>query len=459
MSHRTTRRNFVQLTAAAAVTTPFAGHVFSKSISPNSKLNHASIGVGGKGVSDQAAFSSHKQTQLVAICDVDEQRLDAAYRRAKAQGYEPRKYTDWRELFDQEGDKIDSCNVTVPDHMHAAITMTAMRKGKHVYCQKPLCHDVAEARAIADASKKFGVTTQLGTQGAASFGNRLAVYHLQNGDLGKIKRVVLCSNRPGAIKRYRLPGPRPEKGQPAPKHLHWDQWIGTAPYRDYAPGIYHPTVWRAWQDFGTGWSGDIGCHILDAVWKGLGLTSPKSIHATVQESWKNSPARRRDVFPQSDHITWIFPGNKLTVGDLKMEWFDGNFFPPKDVQAMCELPVYPTESAMIIGEEGSMLVPNGRAEAHLFPHAKFKDIQRPKLEPRSHYHHFLDGCLGKVKNESHFEVAGPMTETVLLGTVAIRTPGQMLYWDSKKLAVTNNADAQMLIKRTYRKGWEVEGLV
>lgn len=458
MSQRTTRRNFVQLTAAAAVGAPLASTVFSKSVTANSKLNHACIGVGGMGAHDLGQYLGHRQTQVVAICDVDEQRLEAAYKTAKSRGNNPRKYTDWRELLDKEGDKIDSCNATVPDHMHAAVSMTAMSKGKHVYCQKPLCHDVAEARAIAEASKKFGVNTQLGTQGAASFGNRLAVYHLQNGDLGKIKRVVLCSNRPGAIKTYRLEGPRPAKGQAAPKHLHWDNWIGTAPYRDFSPGIYHPTVWRAWQDFGTGWSGDIGCHVLDAVWKGLGLTAPKSIHARVQESWQNDAARRADVYPQSDHITWVFPGNKLTDGDLTMEWFDGLFYPPKDVQALCELGSYPAESAMIIGEEGSMIVPNGRPEAHMFPAAKFKGIKRPKLAPRNHYHHFLDGCLGKAKNESYFEVSGPMTETVLLGTVAIRTPGQTLQWDAKKMQITNNADAQKLIKRTYRKGWEVDGL-
>ncbi|CAN5564973.1 hypothetical protein BH23BAC1_BH23BAC1_49650 [soil metagenome] len=160
---------------------------------------------------------------------------------------------------------------------------------------------------------------------ASSIGDRIAVQWIKDGVIGKIKHAYLCSNRPQAIETYRLVGPRPIEGQEPPSKLDWDLWIGTAPLRPYAPEIYHPSKWRAWQDFGTGWSGDIGCHIFDAVWKGLGLKAPTSIVAEVQKSWQDSPERRNDTWPQGDHITWIFPGNNLTESsELPLEWLTEN---------------------------------------------------------------------------------------------------------------------------------------
>src|SRR5213079_2275087 len=188
-----------------------------------------------------------------------------------------RVYSDWRELLEKEGDKIDSVNVAVPDHMHFAIAYNGIQKGKHVYCQKPLCHDVAEVRTLTQAAMKQGVVTQLGTQMASSAHERTAVRWLREGRIGKVTHAYLCSNRPGAVEDYRLKGPRPRTGDPYPASLKWDLWLGTAPVRPYAPGIYHPTKWRAWQDFGTGWSGDIGSHIFDAVWKGLGLQPARTV--------------------------------------------------------------------------------------------------------------------------------------------------------------------------------------
>ena len=248
--------------------------------------------------------------QIVAICDVDANNL----KKASEALPDARTYTDWRELLKKEGDKIDSVNVTVPDHNHFPIAYQAIRKGKHVYCQKPMCHDVAEVRALTEAAVKAGVITQLGTQIAASIGDRTGVQWIKEGAIGKVKHAYLCSNRPSAID-YRLEGPRPPQGQEAPATLNWDLWIGTAPMRPYAPEIYHPMKWRAWQDFGTGWSGDIGCHIFDAVWKGLGLKPPISVIAEVQKSWQESPERKSDNWPQGDHITWMFPGNSFTESE------------------------------------------------------------------------------------------------------------------------------------------------
>ena len=406
------------------------------------------------GFNDFSNFKSHARTQVVAICDVDKTQLD----RAGALVPDARRYTDWREMLAKEGDKIDSVNATVPDHMHALISLSAIKAGKHVYCQKPLCHDVAECRVLAQAAKHSGLVTQLGTQHASGAGDRLGVQLLRDGAVGTIQRVILCSNRPGAIDAYRLVGPRPAKGVQAPAHMAWDLWLGNAPTREFAPSIYHPSKWRAWQDFGTGWSGDIGCHIFDAVWKGLDLHAPLSVTAEVQESWKNDQARRADVWPQSDHITWVFPGNEKSGGkDFTVEWFDGLIYPPADVQALAKeagFNEYPAESAMVIGSDGAMLLPHSSGPV-LLPKAKFMGRVKPKLAGRNHYHHFLDAILGGEMCESHFVQTGPMAETILLGTVAIRVPNTVLQWDARRLRIPNSAEADRLLRRDYRKGWEL----
>jgi predicted dehydrogenase len=407
------------------------------------------------GVGDRGTFARHPKLQIVALCDVDANALKTATKDFP----DARTYTDWRELLEKEGDRIDSVNVTVPDHMHFLIAYNAIQKGKHVYCQKPMCHDVAEVRELTDASVKKGVVTQLGTQMAASQGERTVVHWLKTGAVGKIKHVYLCANRPGAVENYRLAGPRPATGVQPPARLAWDLWLGTAPERPYAPEIYHPVKWRAWLDFGTGWSGDIGCHIFDAVWKGLGLPPALDVIAEVQESWKNSPERRADTWPQGQHITWTFPGNDLTEGKrLPIEWFDGDYFPPESVRALYSVKDYPTESAMLIGTEGALLYELGRSPI-LLPEKKFENHPRPKLEPRDHYHHFVDACLGVAKNESHFAQTGPMTESILLGTVAVRVPGKKLEWNHPGLNFQNDSDseANRLLKRKYREGWHAGG--
>jgi len=443
-----TRRSFLKTLAAAG----FAVPVITRA-NANSNIQHACIGVGGMGGVDLKNFNSHSKTKIVAICDVDSNRLQQAAKEVP----EARKYTDWRELIAREGDKIDSVNVAVPDHMHFPIAMAAVSAGKHVYCQKPLCHDVAEVRALTEATRKAGVKTQLGTQAASGFGDRMGVHYVRQGYIGKVQHVTLCSNRPGAIETYRLVGPRPAERYTAPKNLSWDLWIGNAQARPFAPDIYHPAKWRAWQDFGTGWSGDIGCHVYDATWKAIGLTAPNRVIADVQESWKQSPERRGDTWPQSDHITWTFPGTSMTEKDeITVEWFDGLMYPPEDIRKMYPGKVYPPESALMIGTEGAVLIPNGSGP-QLLPRENFKDIAKPDLEPRSHYHHFLDAILGSAKNESYFEQTGPMTEAILLGTVAIRTPDESLEWDADKLAIPNNPAAHKLLRRDYREGWAVAG--
>jgi predicted dehydrogenase len=448
------RREFLQKAATSVIAVPLILKHSANTVSPNSKLNHACIGVGGMmGWNDLQNFKKHPNVQIVAICDVDSDNL----KKASEALPDARTYTDWRELLIKEGDKIDSVNVTVPDHNHFAISYQAIRRGKHVYCQKPMCHDVVEVRVLTEASVKAGVITQLGTQFASNPGDRTAVRLIKDAVIGKVKHVYLCSNRPGAIDSYRLKGPRPLQGQEVPTNLNWDLWIGTAPLRPYVPEIYHPIKWRAWQDFGTGWSGDIGCHIFDAVWKGLGLKAPNSVIAEVQKSWQESPERKSDTWPQGDHITWMFPGNEFTdLNLLPLEWFDGEIYPPQDVRDLFSGKEYPAESAMLIGTEGAMLIPHQKMPV-LLPESKFKDYKTPELEPRNHYHQFVDACLGSVKTESHFSQTGPMTESILLGTVALRVPEKVLEWNSVNMKFPNYPDANKYLRRIYRKDWQIAG--
>ncbi|GBF20558.1 MULTISPECIES: Gfo/Idh/MocA family protein [Arenibacter] len=447
------RRKFLDSITTAALAVPFLANSAVSFTSTEKKLRHACIGVGGMGWHDLQNFKEHPNVQIVALCDVDAKNLQKA-----AEVFpDARTYSDWRELLEKEGDNIDSVNVTVPDHNHFAIAYRAIQNGKHVYCQKPLCHDVAEVRKLTEVAIKAGVITQLGTQHASGKGDRSAVQILKDGVIGKVKHAYLCSNRPEAIERYRLPGPRPPQGQDVPSHLNWDLWTGTAPMRPYAPNIYHPAIWRAWQDFGTGWSGDIGCHILDAVWKGLDLKAPISVMARVQDSWQESSERNGDTWPQGDHITWMFPGNELTASDiLPLEWFDGEFYPPWEVQALFHGKPYPAESALLIGTEGALLMPHKEMPV-LLPENKYVDYQMPTLEDRNHYHHFVDACLGSEKNDSHFAQSGPMTEAILLGTVAIRMPDTVLKWDPVNMSFPNQPKANKFLQREYRKGWGVAG--
>jgi predicted dehydrogenase len=283
------------------------------------------------------------------------------------------------------------------------------------------------------------------------------VQWLKEGIIGKVRHAYLCSNRPGAVETYRLVGPRPAQGETPPATLDWDIWVGTAPMRPYVPGIYHQTKWRAWQDFGTGWSGDIGCHIFDPVWKGLGLHAPLSVIAEVQQSWKDSPARRADTWPQADHITWKFPGNHLTDGELTLEWFDGAFYPPEEIRALYSVEKYPAESSILIGTDGALLIPH-QGTPVLLPESKFKDHPRPKMEEQNHYHNFVNACLGGPPTQSHFAQTGPMTEAIILGTVAIRVPDTLLEWDAVNMKFPNHPEAEKYLKRTYREGWKVDHL-
>ncbi|MDD4019316.1 MAG: gfo/Idh/MocA family oxidoreductase, partial [Kiritimatiellae bacterium] len=232
--------------------------------------------------------------------------------------------------------------------------------------------------------------------------------------------------------------------------------------RGYAPGIYHPFMWRAWQDFGTGLMGDNGCHFFDSSWKGVGLTAPLSVKAEVQESWKNTPARRADNWPQCQHVTLTFPGTPASGGkEITVDWYDGAMPPPPDLQKYAKdagLNSFPQQGSLVIGTEGVMLMAHGTAP-RLLSDGRLDKYPKPKLPPHTnHYHHYLDACLGGEKTESDFTRTGPMNEAIMLGTIAARFPDTLLRWDAANMRITNVEEANKLVGRTYRKGWSIPGL-
>jgi predicted dehydrogenase len=416
------------------------------------------------GGADLSNFKTHARTQIVALCDVDKERL------AKAASDFPgaRTYTDWRDLLAKEGDRIDSVNIAVPDHMHTLIAARAMRAGKHVYCQKPLCHEIAECRLLRDTAKQMKVVSQLGVQHSASVGDRMAVQMLKDQAVGTVEHLYLFSTRKGVS---RIEVTRPEKADPVPPSLDWDLWLGTAPDRPYADKIYHPLLWRIWQDFGSAWVGDIGCHLHSAFWLGLGLTAPLSVKAEVQESWKSTPARFKDTWPQGAHITWTYPGNRKTGGKpLTVDWYDGmrgiaaaNLLPPPELAALAQevgLEKLPDEGAVVVGSEGWILFPHGTAPRLIMKDPSAAKPAKPKLPPcPSHYHEFLDACVEGKRSSADFSRVAPMVEAVLLGNVAERVPDTLLSWDAATMTIPNVPAANRFLRRAYRKGWELPGLV
>ncbi len=459
------RRRFLTASAlgAAGFFSGCASTPQPRPLAPNSKLNHACIGVGGMGGADISNIKTHANTQIVALCDVDRTRLEQA---AKAfPGV--RTYTDWRELLAKEGDRIDSVNVSVPDHNHTIIATHAMRAGKHVYCQKPLCHEIAECRLLKDTARRHGVITQLGIQHSAGVGDRMAVAYHQAGVIGAVEHIYVFSNRKG-VSRIRVL--RPEKADPVPPSLEWDLWIGTAPFRPYAEKIYHPLIWRIWQDFGSGWIGDIGCHLFSSVWKGIGLTTPIYVKAEVQEEWKREPARFKETWPQGAHITWVFPGVKASANKpITVEWFDGmtgeaapNLLPPPELQELAKevgLERLPDEGSVVAGSEGWMILPNSAGPRLVFKNRQAAKPPKPVLPNwPNHYHEFLDGCVAGRRTSADFATVAPMVEAVLLGNVAERVPDKLLKWDACRMRIKNSQEATRYLRRAYRKGWELDGL-
>lgn len=434
------RRHFLQTSAALAAAAALPSSV--RAASPNGKLRTAHVGVGGMGGADLGSIASHAKVEVFALCDVDENTLKGA----AARHPNAKLFRDYREMIDKLGDTVDAVVVSTPDHTHAPAAMTALNAGKPVYCQKPLTHEVFEARRLREVAAQKKLVTQMGIQVHSSSVYRRAVRMIQDGVIGKVSRVYAWSN-----KNWGYDGAAFSANQAPPANLDWNLWIGTASERPFTPGVYHPGNWRKLVDFGTGTLGDMGVHIFDTPYAALKLTAPKWAKTTCR-------APTGVGHPEKNVVEYEFPATPYTTESLIWTWYDGSFAPPKSADLKLPADInLPGQGSLFVGEGGYMLLPHV-GEAVLFPQEKFKDYKRPQVDDQNHYHQWVDACLGNGQTSADFGYAGPLTEALLLGVVANRYPDTKLMWNAEKLEVTNIAEANKLIKREYRGSFKVPGL-
>ncbi len=435
-SSRTSRRRFLQTTAAAGGALAFGVHSWpvraDESQSPNEKLNIAAIGTYNRA---QGNIDGVASQNIVALCDIDEQFLArAAERFPKA-----KRYADFRVLLDKEAKNLDAVVVSTPDHTHAPAAAAALRLGKHVYCEKPLTHTVYEARKLAELARENKCVTQMGTQIHAGDNYRRVVELIRAGAIGAVKEAHVWVN-------VNYSGAKFTTGTPAPAHVNWDLWLGPAPQRPYTEGA-HPFNWRRFWDYGTGGLGDFGCHYMDLVHWALDLRHPVTCRA-------DGPPVDEVSTPPWCIVHYEYPAR----GDqppVKVTWYDGGK-KPEILSTLKKADGSPLEwgnGQLFIGEKGMIISDYGRHM--LLPEDKFRDYQRPEPSiPRSIGHHqeWIEACKTGGPTTCNFDYSGALTEAVLLGTVAYRS-GQALEWDAVNLKAKNAPDAERFIHKEYRKGW------
>lgn len=386
-------------------------------------------------------ISQVDNVQLVAVADVDLARTEGL----KERWPDLRIYQDFRELLDKEKD-VNSVNVSTPDHMHAPIAMSAMNLGLPVYGQKPLTHDIYETRQLTEAARWKNLPTQMGIQVHSSKEYKMAVALIQNGAIGKVKEVHTWSN-----KKWGDSDPQPDRIDPIPRELSWNLWLGVCAERPFiGDRWYHPGNWRRRLDFGTGTFGDMGCHIYDPVFKALALTAPTSVRsegaAPNEHSWATDAV-----------VKYVFPGTEFTAGSsVNVTWYDGDQKPPAEIVQMAGGEI-PAQGSVFLGTDGIMVLPHV-ADPILLPEQQFADYQKPEITGDNHWEQFIEAVRGNGKTSAGFDYSGPLTEAVLLGSVASRFPNKTLEWDASNLKFTNEPGADQYIRRSYRRGWEVKGL-
>lgn len=496
MSQKTNRRDFLKSSALAGagfwVATRSAR---AQSKSPNEKLNIACIGTGGMGSGDTDSVASQN---IVALCDVRPSALESKLDKFP----DAKGYADYRKMFDEMGDKIDAVTISTPDHTHAHAAMMAMKLGIHCFVQKPLCHDVWEARELTRMAKELKakgggkLCTQMGNQGTSSAGLRKAVEVVWSGMLGAVREVHVWTNRPvwpqgtGAVLdlvdvRYAMHGDaglrvvkketgEKEKPHPEPHDVDWDLWIGTAPYRPYQPQ-YQPFNWRGWWDWGTGALGDMACHTANMAFMACKLGYPTRVEAEMSEY-------NPETFPMWSVIRYEFPA-RGNMPPLKWTWYDGGNDKPawvnKKLKELAHGRDIPGSGSILIGEKATLFSPNDYGEDWvLLPEGQKRDeVKVDQILPRSpgHKEEWFN-AIRENKPElamSNFSYAGPLTETVVLGCVAMRVaPGmeveveqpdgkkkkvshKHIEWDGPNMRITNIPAANAFLRREYRKGWEL----
>jgi predicted dehydrogenase len=455
MSMITNRRSFLFGTSVAGFGIFVPGRRGSAAVKPSEELSIACIGVGGKGGGDTDQASHHGR--VVAICDIDQKRLDAKGEQHK----DAKKYNDFRELLQELGPRLDAVVVSTPDHTHAVAAVTAMRMGKHVYCQKPLAHSPYEARLMRETARKQKVCTQMGNQGTASPGFRRGVEIVRAGAIGEVKEVHVWTNRPFKYWKQApdlVARPRPD---PIPAHVHWDLFLGPAAERPYTH-VYHPHDWRGWWDFGTGSLGDMACHTTNLPFMALQLGLPTRVSAI-------SGAINAETYPAWATITYEFPA-RGKLPPVKLTWYEGakdgkRNLPPDD---LFPKDFKPSDSgSLIIGSLGQMYSPSDYgAQQKLWPVEKFKDLKDPeRVLPRIAGGHDEDDNQKREWIEairagkpqvalSNFDYAATLTEAMLLGNVAVRS-GEAFHYDPESGAISDNPSAAKYLKPHFRQGWKI----
>lgn len=434
-----TRRGFLR----AGIVGVGMAAVGVRGVSPNEKLNIAAIGVGGQGGADLNDMASEN---IVALCDVDSERAGATFKRFT----NARQFQDFRKMFDAVEKEIDAVLVATPDHFHSVAAMHAIKRGKHVYCEKPLAHSIYEVRALMQAAREHKVVTQLGNQGHSYDTIRVFREWIEDGVIGNVREVhAMCSSVYSGIDRIE----EVLKGEPVPANLNWDLWLGPAQWRPYH-SAYVPGKWRTWSAFGTGVIGDWTCHVVDPVFWALDLEAPTSVTA---ETGDYDPARHGETFPKASTVTYEFPA-KGSRPAVKLVWHDGASKPekPRELEAGEQLP---SIGAMVIGDKGKILYgSHGAGQLRILDEAKMQSVSRkPTRIPRSpgHQKEWIAACKSGKPAGSDFSYGGPLTEVALLGVIAIQSKGETLKWDSKAMRFTNNERANRFIKPTFREGWSV----
>ncbi len=409
------------------------------------RLRTAHIGVGNMGGEDLKAISSHKLVDVVALCDVDANNLAAAHKLHPG----ARVFSDYREMLNTMGNDIDAVVVSTPDHTHAPASLMAMHMDKPVYCQKPLTHHVSEAREMKKVAEERKLVTQMGIQVHSFYDYKLATLLIQSGIIGKVHTV-----RAWSPKNWGYDGPVPEGSDPVPATLNWDLWLGTAAERPYKEGYYHPGNWRKLMDYGCGTLGDMGVHIFDTPYNALQLDVPRTVKNDCRPPTGYG-------YPEKNTVTYEFPETPFTAETLTWVWYDGPGAPPAhpDLKLPGDEALH-DQGAMFMGEKGRLYLPHFQKLPQLIVDGKYQemDIESFNLgapvrdyesEGKKHYHQFVDACLGKAECSAPFSYAARLTETILLGVIAGRFPGQTLLWDAEKAQF--EVEANKYLTGNYRK--------
>jgi predicted dehydrogenase len=449
-------------------------HVLGRGfIAPSDKLNIAGIGCGGKAEVNLPFAFNNGSDNIVALCDVDDRMAVNARKKWPNAPY----YRDFRQMLEKEHKNIDAVIITSPDHMHAVQALASMQLGKHVYCEKPLTHDIYEARILTKAAEKYKVVTQMGNQGSSGNDTRLVETWIQAGVIGDVHTVHVWTNRP----TWPQGVPTPTGKFDIPKEVDWELWLGTAPYRDFNP-TYLPATWRGWSDFGTGSLGDMGCHFIDVPYRALQLQYPTSVECSVGSVYTGffKEAVYTDSYPPSSKTHIQFPARK-GLPPVEMIWYDGGIQPKRPDELLPDEPGTESDGGMIFeGTKGKLMAGLFGRNPTLLPTKKMKETTLPASKfpfvengTDGHQQQWVKACKKGygAYTSSSFDVSGPLTETVLMGNLAIKSyshfeknskgnkvyPGRKkLLWDGANMKITNFEPANQFVKRNYRGNWKLE---